>query len=519
MLVIIPTAGIGSRLDLNTKYFNKAMIQMGDTPVISKIIDSYPSNTQFIVITGYKGDQIEEYLKLVYSSKKIKIVKVSNYDGPGSGLTLSLKNSLHYINKPFFFHANDTIFTDRNFFKNIKTDTMFIQKGNSDSMKYATVELKKNNKKIHNKLAYLRKDFFNYTGVAFISNIKKFKETIIKDELNQGELAYLRSLDPNKINFKFINNWFDIGSKETKEKAEKYFMKKNILPKNDQGIFFKNGKVYKFFANPEIINSRVKRSTILKNYVPKVINYKKYFYVYNYTKGKVFSAVRNKPKEFYKLLNWLNDNFWTKKNLSTSKHSIFKQKCNSFYYEKTLTRINYLYEKNNLKDKNEKINGESIKKISSLFEKVNWREINNGLPVNFHGDLHFENIIKNKKKVTLLDWRENFSGIINYGDIYYDLAKINHGLIIDHNIIKNEKFYVDVKKNNTKFNFYQSKINKHCQKIFFSFIKKNNFSKSKINILTALIFLNIAGLHHYPYSIFLYYLGKFSLHKALKNKS
>ena len=119
MLVIIPTAGIGSRLDLNTKYFNKAMIQMGDTPVISKIIDSYPSNTQFIVITGYKGDQIEEYLKLVYSSKKIKIVKVSNYDGPGSGLTLSLKNSLHYINKPFFFHANDTIFTDRNFFKNI----------------------------------------------------------------------------------------------------------------------------------------------------------------------------------------------------------------------------------------------------------------------------------------------------------------------------------------------------------------------------------------------------------------
>ena len=36
MLVIIPTAGIGSRLDY-TKYFNKSMIQLGDTPVFQKL--------------------------------------------------------------------------------------------------------------------------------------------------------------------------------------------------------------------------------------------------------------------------------------------------------------------------------------------------------------------------------------------------------------------------------------------------------------------------------------------------
>ena len=65
MLVVIPTAGIGSRLDLFTRYFNKSMIQLGDTPVISKIIDSYPSNTKFIIATGYKGDHIIEYLNLV----------------------------------------------------------------------------------------------------------------------------------------------------------------------------------------------------------------------------------------------------------------------------------------------------------------------------------------------------------------------------------------------------------------------------------------------------------------------
>ena len=153
-----------------------------------------------------------------------------------------------------------------------------------------------------------------------------------------------------------------------------------------------------------------------------------------------------------------------------------------------------------------------------MFNTINWIELNTGIPVNFHGDLHFENIIKSKNKITLLDWREDFSGIKNYGDIYYDLAKINHGLIIDHNIIKKSKFDIIIDKKNIKINFVQSKDNKICQKIFFEFLKKNNFSVLKVKILTSLIFLNIAGLHHYPYSFFLYYLGKSFLYKTLTEK-
>ena len=38
----------------------------------------------------------------------------------------------------------------------------------------------------------------------------------------------------------------------------------------------------------------------------------------------------------------------------------------------------------------------------------------------------------------------------------------------------------------------------------------------KVELLTALIYLNIAPLHHYPYSIFLYYLGKLELNRVIK---
>ena len=520
MLVIIPSAGIGSRLDLHTKNFNKAMIQLGDTPVISKIIESYPHSTNFIVITGYKGEHIKEYLKLVYPNKNIKIINVKLFDGPGSGLSLTLSKSLKYIDQSFFFHANDTIFTDKNFYSNIKKDTMFIHKKNCDTMKYATVEINENYKKIHNKLNYLRKDYYNYTGVGYIHDFKRFKKLIKNYKINEGELSYFKSLDPNKIEYKFIKGWYDIGSKETKENAENFFSNtKSILPKYDQGIFFKKNKVYKFFTNKNIIRKRYERSKVLAPHVPKLLKKTNYFYVYNFHNGNVFSKLKNKKKEFQKLLYWLKNSFWKKKSLTNIKLSNFYQRCNSFYYEKSLSRINYLYEKNNINDQVEIINNTKTSKISSMFERINWREINSGIPVNFHGDLHFENIIKDKNKIVLLDWREDFSFIKKYGDIYYDFAKINHGLVIDHNVIKKSKFNVTLNKKKIKINFFQSKENKDCQKIFFKFLKDNNYSVKKVEILTSLIFLNIAGLHHYPYSIFLYYLGKLMLSKSLKQKN
>ena len=154
MLVLIPTAGIGSRLDFNTRYMNKSMLQMGDIPVLSRIIESYPENTNFIVALGYRGEHIKEYLKLAYPQKKIICVNIKNYKGRGSGLTLTLRTCLNKINSPFFFHANDTIFNDKLYFKNIRTDTMYIQKGPSDTIKYATVQMRNRHININYKLNY-----------------------------------------------------------------------------------------------------------------------------------------------------------------------------------------------------------------------------------------------------------------------------------------------------------------------------------------------------------------------------
>ena len=102
MLVLIPSAGVGSRLDYHTQHFNKAMIQIGDVPVISHIIEAYPKNTEFIIMLGYKGDHIKQYLNLTYGNKRFIFKEVKNFNGLGSGLTLTLKKALKELYYFFF---------------------------------------------------------------------------------------------------------------------------------------------------------------------------------------------------------------------------------------------------------------------------------------------------------------------------------------------------------------------------------------------------------------------------------
>ena len=40
----------------------------------------------------------------------------------------------------------------------------------------------------------------------------------------------------------------------------------------------------------------------------------------------------------------------------------------------------------------------------------------------------------------MLDWRQDFAGELIVGDMYYDLAKLNHNLTINHEIV-NKKLY------------------------------------------------------------------------------
>ena len=54
-----------------------------------------------------------------------------------------------------------------------------------------------------------------------------------------------------------------------------------------------------------------------------------------------------------------------------------------------------------------------------------------------------------------------------------------------------------------------------CENAFDEWITNNGYDLKKTKIITALIFLNIAPLHHEPYSKLLFSLGKYLLNKQI----
>lgn len=520
MLVFIPTAGLGTRLEISTKHFNKCMIQIGSIPVISHIIDSYPENYNFVIAVGYKSEHIVEYCRIAYPHRKISFVKIQNFSGSKASLTHTIKKSLNKLNEPFFFHSNDSIIVKEKFYKKVKSDFIYLSKTAPEPLKYRTASVK-NTKvlQIYDKQNLTNK-VYNYIGVAFVKNYKKFKDILKKEKKENGEVSYFQKLinENNDLNFRFINQWIDIGDVKSKKNAEKIYSQLNIIPKTDQGIFIKNNKVIKFFTNKKTINERFERSKILEGMCPKILKKTNYFYVYKYANGEILSNSHNKKKDLINLLSWSEKNLWKKYPLNKNQNINFNKICHDFYYEKTLQRINMFFEENNLNDKKDIINGYSVPTIENIFKKIDWNEISKGIPVGFHGDFHFENILKIKKNnFKLLDWRESFGSIKNYGDIYYDLAKLKHGFHLSHETMINNGFNIQNENNKINFDYLRKSSLIECDRILDNFTRNKNLNVKKVDIIMQLIYLNIAKFYQYPYSHFLFYKGKLNLYKLAES--
>ena len=76
-LVCIPTAGTGSRLHNLTSNQNKSLITVANKPVISHIIEKFPKETHFVIILGFKGNLVKEFLEIAYPKRKFIFASVN----------------------------------------------------------------------------------------------------------------------------------------------------------------------------------------------------------------------------------------------------------------------------------------------------------------------------------------------------------------------------------------------------------------------------------------------------------
>ena len=524
--VLITTSGLGQRLGELTKYTNKSLIRIGKKPAISYIIEAYPNDTEFLITIGHFGNQIKDFIKIAYPNSKVTFVEIDKYQGSGSSLGYSMLAAKKYLQCPFIFHASDTIVTEQIPAPNKNWNGGFI---GTNSASYSTFSVSKNVVGLINDKGALDYDFI-HIGLVGIKDFKSFwynleslyLGSIYKDSndtsLNDCKVLNVMIEEGKKFELCEFKNWLDIGNVDGLNKArEKIGEVFENLDKPGESVFIFDKLVIKFYFDSSIVEERVLRAKNLGAIVPEVLGSIGNFYKYKYIEGDLYPTVVT-VEDFSRFLNWCKKNLWIK--VQEVAKSEFRKICQDFYSKKTEGRIQKLLLDTKLKDATEVINGEKVPSIKELLRMVDFNWLSDGRQSKIHGDLVLDNIIKTNSGYKLLDWRQNFGGLLKSGDLYYDLGKLNHNLTVNHNIVNKNLFTFEREGNLIKVDILRSDNLVKCQKMLYEFIEKEKLDKKKVEILTAIIWLNMSPLHSVPpnFNLFLYYFGKLNLFRALKQK-
>ena len=525
--VVITTAGLGDRLGDLTEYTNKSLARIGQKPAISYIIESYPKEIPIVISIGHFAKHVKDFVTLAYPDRKIEFTEVDNYEGPGSSMGYSLLQAKDKLQCPFVYHAGDTIVyddipqPDKDWVAGFKSD---------DTSHYASLNIASG--KLVNIQARGATNFdYIHIGLVGINNYKLFWEILEKlyqqdrSDSSLNDVSVINEMiDKHSSVFHFLpfQTWFDTGNVKALKQARQHIKdhKKEasvaFLDKNDEAIFLFDKYVIKFFADEKNIADRIIRAKVLNRLVPEVDKVTENFYRYKYVDGDVYSQVVD-PSDLLKFLDWAEENLWQK--VQEVEPNKFREICHQFYYKKTIERIEKLQEIEHIKDKSDTINGEDVPSLKELLAKIDFDWLSDAEQYQFHGDFVLDNIIKTKKDYCLLDWRQNFGGLHKAGDKYYDLAKLNHNLVVNHDIIKSDLYSIKFSEDDSIFCDIHRKNNLvDCQTTLNNFLRTKGYDIKKVKMLSSLIWLNSSPLHHHPYNLFLYYFGKLNLWRILKNK-
>ena len=516
--VLITTSGVGSRLGEITDFTNKSLVIVGDKPAISYIIDNYAPDTEFVITLGYFGNHVRQYLELAYPDRTFEFIDVEKFTGYGSSLAFSMLHAKSALNCKFIYHACDTLIPG----ENLQAPEINWVGGykNEDATNYASFDVSGNQVKRFHRKGMTEFDFL-HIGIVGIVDYKEFwnqLENLIEmssDDPTLNDISVIELMLSMGISFysREFKNWVDIGNSNALTNARKALGKnQNILPKTQESVSFLQNSVIKFFSDPSIVANRVQRAKYLNDCVPEIEGVGTHFYKYKYIQGNLASNSNN-SNVINDLLAWASNKLWILPKGVDVNH--FEDTCRRFYVDKTNSRLENFFETRGIRDSNSIINGVKVPTIGELLSLAEKILLESPKIKGFHGDFILDNIIITEDGFKLIDWRQDFAGSLDFGDMYYDIAKLNHSLYINHEIVNQNLYFITDDNGNIECGIKRKDVHVKMEKLLDRFAQTQNLDNLKIKVITAIIWLNMAPLHHHPFDTFLFYYGKINLWSAL----
>jgi len=514
--VCILTAGKGTRMGALGQILNKALHTIDGKAIITHIINKFPQDAEFVVGVGFLGDQVRNYLQIAHSQRKISFVEVDNFEGPGSGPGYSLLCCRSQLQKPFYFVSCDTLWDNELDWSLDKNWLGVAHVNPADSVHYCNLKVMGTSVvELRDKSRVENESYQAFVGLCHIKDFSVFwaalentEEVAGEHQISNGVRALIAQTDVQALNVE----WTDVGDACKYKRAVSRYENFDFSKENE-ALYIVNRQVIKFFADASISERRVLKSKLNPAVFPPITHHTGQFYAYDFQPGVTLYQV-NSRDTFRLLLNWLGKNLWK---LQTVDQELMRATCQQFYQAKTLERLGMFDRKYAQSDTRSVVNGRNIPSNNELLSLVPWARLSEGIPCFMHGDLQFDNILFDSSRQTfmLLDWRQDFGGHVEFGDLYYDLAKLYGGIVLNYDFIKLNLLSYTESGQGITFDFAQRFQTKDYLQQLSEYISVNGYDLVKVKILVALIYLNMSPLHHYPFDKLLYSLGRDLLYTEL----
>lgn len=223
MKIIIPVAGIGSKLRPHTHTQPKALVPVAGKPILAHIVEHLISAgfDDFVFITGYLGDKIEDYINSKYSDIKASFVIQEPREGTGQAVWLAKEKIADQ--EEILIVLGDTIIDYD--LKSIKHQphSMLAVKKVDDPRNFGVAELRQDGTilKVAEKPS-IPKSNLALVGIYYIKEAGKLFEALdwiikknlrTRDEYNLTD-AIQEMIERGAVFSTFsVGSWFDCGNK------------------------------------------------------------------------------------------------------------------------------------------------------------------------------------------------------------------------------------------------------------------------------------------------------------------
>ena len=244
MKVIVPAAGIGTRLRPLTHTRPKALLYVAGRPIISHILDDIKTLevSSVVVIVGYKGELIRDYVSSEYPDLEIDYVFQEKRNGIGHAVHLT--RDVADAGEPVLIILGDTIIrTDLGAI--VRSDVnMLGVKEVEDPSRFGVVEVKNGDVVKLTEKPKRPKSNLAIVGLYYFKDSKPLFETLKQqidgDIRSHGEYQITDTLQMmidagTRFSPFTIDEWFDCGKPETLLETNRQLLELKTDPPDIEG--------------------------------------------------------------------------------------------------------------------------------------------------------------------------------------------------------------------------------------------------------------------------------------------